>query len=256
MSARRCLYRFRWMTLLTLCGALLTLTVPVVAAEQPIGTVVGVPASELDGFIRANAFPGNDTWKRPLPANSVTVLHIAPEFNSAIVTVGVTRRSNGQPAESVYFPTFGNEEMSGIYRRINADDVWTFAQRFGEGYNAVMKVDITQPYTGTYTPGVTRFLIVPWESVAELKAVNPRVKMTEVHRQRAHVGGGDRIVQLLAIHLATAAGGLAAAPVTLQIPNRVYGQNLAGTIRNLNSNVAINGVEVNGSGTVTTIEIR
>lgn len=243
----------RWMIALTLCGALLGVGASAQAQERPIGTVVGVPMWELDAFLRANAVPGSEPRGGLLPANDVTVLHIAPEFNSAIATVAVTRRGTGEAASSVYFPTFGNGEMSRIYRQINAEDDWSFPRLFGEGFTAVVKVNMTQSPTGTYTPGRTRFVILPTEYLNEIVASNPVGKIRIVHRQRAQIGGGNRAVVLAAIDGSSL---LASGAATVQVPTVSYGQDLARLIRGLNSNVELQGLDTTGSGRATTIEVK
>lgn len=254
--------RANWTTLALLGAVLFAFPAAAQAQEQPIGTVVGVPQWELDAFVRANAAPGVDRFGRSLPANNVTILHVAPEFNSAIATVSVTRRDNGQPAKMVYFPTFGNRNGSGdndyvrsrIYSQINAFDTsWSHSQVFGTDHNAVLGIEISQDYPGTWEPGRTRFLMVPWEALPEILSENPSVKMTLVHRQVAHIGGGDHVVQLLAVQ---PNGRLASAAATARIPNQVPGVSLVGQILRLNPQVKVTGTDATGITPVTTIEVQ
>lgn len=262
MNATRCPRRARanWKILALLGAAMLAFPAAAQAQEQPIGTVVGVPGWEFNDFVRVNASPGVDNFRRPLPANNVTVLHTAPEFNSTIVTVAVTRQDSGQPARMVYFPTFGNRigpddyVRSRIYDQINAfDNTWSRSQVFGLYHNAVLGMEIAQEYPGTWEPGKTRFLLVPWDAVGEILAVNPSVKMTLVHRQVAHIGGGDHVVQLLAIQ---ANGRLATSTATARIPTRIPGGGLVGQIQRLNPNVKVTSVDATGTYPITTIEVR
>jgi hypothetical protein len=232
--------------LATLCGALCMLTLSAYAAEQPIGTVVGIPAFELDGFVRANSFPPAGQ-----PANTVTVLHNSPEFSSAIFTVSVTRRGSSVPAATIYVPTYGNGQIARIYQQINDQDVWQIfdpsdPRNPGNRYDNLMIVKLTQPSTGSYEPGVTHFLMVPSESVADVLAANPQAQVTRVHRQRAHIGAGNMVVELLALKGTS----------SLQIPERVYGVSLARTIAGLNANVSLRAVASTTNGAMGTIEVK
>jgi hypothetical protein len=240
--------RSRWLIAAAVCGMVLGLTIPARAAEQPIGTVIGVPMGELDGFVRANSMPGANH-----PANDVRVLHVAPEFNSAIATVAVIQRENGHAAAAVYFPTFGNKTPSRIYRQINADDVWSFPLLIGEGYSAVMKMNIEQPYTGDYVPGKTRFMIVPWEAINEIIAANPPGRLRLVHRQRAHIGAGDVAVALVAVD---PSGLLATNTVQVRIPAAVFPNDLPRRIRSLNSNVDLQGMDPTAGTPTAVLEVR
>jgi hypothetical protein len=237
----------------TLCGSLLGFATGAQAAEQAVGTVMGVPIWELDAFVRANALPGSNARGVSMPANDVTVLHVAPEFSSSIATVAITRRDNGQPARSVYFPTFGNRVMSRIYQQINAEDTWSVPELVGDNFNAVLKVEILQSPTGSYTPGQTRFLLVPAQFAPDIIAVNPQSRVRGVHRQRAHIGVGDQAVQLLAVE---SNGLLATDLVSIQIPGRTYGQDLARVIRSLNTNVTLQGIDVVGVGPMSMVPVR
>jgi hypothetical protein len=243
-----------------LLGAMLALPASAQAQEQQIGTVVGVPMTEYDAFVRVNALPGVDELEQPLPANRVTLLHQEPEFNSAIATVAVTRQDTGQPAGLVYFPTFGNRDASGdylrssLYDQINADDaVRSQPQVFGSGYDAVLGIEIGQNDPGTYEPGKTRFMMVPSDSTSDILAVNPSVKMTLVHRQRAYIGGGDLDVQLLAIHPDDQLG--TAAP-SVGIPTLIPGGDLLTLIQALNPNLDVQSTDVSGQFPMTLIEVQ
>jgi hypothetical protein len=118
------------------------------ADARPIGTVVGVPSWELNRFVQVNTFPPFGE-----PANNVTVLHVSPEFNAAIVTVALTRRGTGLPAATLYVPTYGTDTIARIWRQINAADVWSLGRKLASGYGSVLKVGVSQPYAGNYTPG-------------------------------------------------------------------------------------------------------
>jgi len=240
--------RARWIRVATLCGALLGFAASAHAAEQPIGIVIGVPMWELDGFVRANAAPGGN-----LPANDVKVLHVTPEFNSAIATVAVTPRENDRAAEAVYFPTYGNGTMARIYRQINAADAWFFPQLIGEGYTSVLKVKVEQPYTGSYVPGKTRFMMVPWDAMSEIVAANPPGRIRLVHRQWARIGGGDIALALVAI---APSGRLAVETVTIHVPGQVYPLDLARLIRSLNPNVTLQGLHPRAATATAMVDVQ
>jgi hypothetical protein len=227
--------------LATLCGALCALTISASAAERPIGTAVGVPSWELDSFVRANNFPPSGQ-----PANNVTVLHTSPEFNAAIVTVAVTERSTGQPSGVIYVPTYGSDALARIYRQINDQDAWSLGQKVGSSISSVLKVRVSQPNTGSYEPGVTRFLMVPSEALAAILDVNPGAKLAQVHQQRAHIGSANLAVELLAVEGTS----------SLQILEQIPGVSLAREIAGLNANVSLRATAVTDRGAMATIEVR
>jgi hypothetical protein len=234
-----------------LCGALLGVAASVQAAEQPLGTVIGVPMWELDAFRNANTSYGND----------VRVLHRAPEFHTPIldiVSVGVTRRDTGGPAGTLYFPTYGNRpngtqlDMSRMFRLINPYDSLFPSFVIGEGHTAVVRVGVLQSATGSFDPVTTRFLKLPGEDLYEIIGMNPRGKIRLVHRQRAQIGGSNREVALVAIE---ANGPLASDTATLEVPiPRVYSQSPARLVRSLNYNVTIRDAVVPGAPPI--LEVR
>jgi hypothetical protein len=239
--------RARWLVAVTLCGALMGVAASAQAANQSLGTVIGVPDWELGAFRNANSIYGND----------VRVLHVAPEFNSSIVTVSVTRKDTGEPAGSLYFPTYGNKpdgtriDMSRMFRQINAYDSFSPSFIIGEGHTAIARVEVLQSATGSYDSVRSRFLMLPGEHLGEIMATNAG-KIRVVHRQRAQIGAGDREVVLAAIE---ANGLLASDTATVDVPApQVYGQSLARLVQSLNSNVAPQGVAA--PGTATTLEVR
>lgn len=244
--------RARWMTGLALCGALLGSAVAA-QADQHVGLVMGVTRHELPGFIAANALPGADKLGRPFPANNVTVLHVAPEFNEEIVTVAITRKDGNARATSVYFPTYGSGQIPRSYSLINAFDSWALPILIGEGHTQAMKVDVVQGGTGLYTPGTTRFLKLPGAFMGEIVASNPPGSLRVVHWQIAQVGAGDRQVALVAVE---PDGRLASGNASVQVPGEIYPQNLARLVRSLNSNVTPLGTDITGSGRTTTLEVK
>jgi hypothetical protein len=227
--------------LAALGGALCALMAASGADARPIGTVVGVPSWELNRFVQVNTFPPFGE-----PANNVTVLHVSPEFNAAIVTVALTRRGTGLPAASFYVPSFGTDEIARIWRQINAADAWSLGRQVSSSYGNVLKVLVNQPYAGNYTPGLTRFLIVPADALAEVVGANPQAGLRRVHRQWAHIGGGDLAVELLAMEGAR----------NLQIPEHVYGVSLARQIAGLNRNVSLRAVASTSNGAMGLILVQ
>jgi hypothetical protein len=226
-----------------LCAVLLGVAAAA-QAQQPIGTVIGVPGRDLNLFVNTNAVFGN----------SVTTLHVAPDGNASIVTVAIRRSATGEPAVSLYFPTYGSREISREYQQINPFDSWSFHQLIGDGASAVLRADVAQSNTGIYLPGRTRFVMLPWLSFWEIVAANPPGKLRYVHRQRARIGGPELDVALAAIdgNSLLASG---AALVNIPAP-QVFGQNLAKLVRSLNSNVTLLDQDVSGTGMMTTIEVR
>lgn len=240
-----------WMTTLTLCGALLGVAVSARAADQPLGTVIGVPNWELEAFRRTNAVYGNN----------VTVLHVVPEYNTPITdisSVSVTRSDTRGPAGTLYFPTYGNKpdgttiDMSRMIRQINAYDSFSPSFLIGEGHTAIVRVDVLQSATGSFDPTRTRFLMLPGENLDEIRAANAGDKIRVVHRQRSQIGGGDREIVLVAIE---ANGLLASDTATVEIPAPgFFSQSVARLVQSLNRNVAPLGVAA--PGTPTTLEVR
>jgi hypothetical protein len=239
------------MTTLTLCGTLLGVAATAQAADQQLGTVIGVSNWELEAFRRVNAIYGNN----------VTVLHVVPEFNTPtldISSVSVTRRDTGGPAGTIYFPTYGHKrdgvslDITPTLRQINAFDSLSPAFIIGEGHTAIAQVEVLQSATGSYDPVTTRFLMLPAENLDEIRATNPLGKVRVVHRQRSQIGGGNREIVLVAVE---ANGLLASDTATVDVPApRFYTQSVSRLVQSLNRNVAPLGVAA--PGTPTTLEVR
>jgi hypothetical protein len=240
-----------WLIALTLCGTLLGVTAPAQAADQQLGTVIGVSNWELEAFRRVNAIYGNN----------VTVLHVLPEYYSPVLdisSVSVTRNDTGGPAGTLYFPTYGNKldgvplDITQELRRINAFDSLSPAFIIGEGHTAIAKVEVLQSATGSFDPVTTRFLMLPGEHLDEIVAQNPKGKVRVVHRQRAQIGGTNREVILVAVE---ANGLLATDTATVDVPAPgFYTQSVSRLVQSLNRNVAPQGVAA--PGTPTTLEVR
>jgi hypothetical protein len=227
--------------LATVCGVLCGLTISAFAAEQPIGTVVGIPAFDLDNFVRANTTPPSGE-----PANTVTVLNNSPEFATPTFTVAVTQSSTGQPATTIYLPSYGSDSIPKIYQQINDRDILSKVSKLGSGITSILKVKVSQLSTGSYEPGQTRFLLVPLDALEAILDVNPDGTLARVHQQRTHVGAGNLAVELLAV----------TGTSSLLIPERMYGVSLARTIAGMNANVSLRSVAVTDRGAVATIEVQ
>src|SRR5688572_29769431 len=84
--------------------------------DRKVVTVLGLPLRHFGPFIAANVIRGNN----------VDFLHLsqlaAGDFNTQIVTVGVTQRNTGQPANTLYIPTGGTGQVPQIYKQINFND--------------------------------------------------------------------------------------------------------------------------------------
>jgi hypothetical protein len=215
------------MILLTLCGSLGSLTAVVHAQE--IGTIVGVPVSELARFEQVNAFPSR-TGSLSLPALNLRLLHtsatLAAPFDTAIATVSLTLPTTGDPARQVSFPLTASNDISPLFRLINAWDVYSSPRIVGTGNEAALQVDVSQPEVGKLLVSRNRFLLVPIERVGSLEATNSGAKLQSLHRQQASLGGHLIWVELVA----TEAG-------TLSVPTT----DLVNAILALNSNVEIIG---------------
>lgn len=229
MKTLRCSARARagWMTVLTLCGVLCATTV---AQAQPlkIGTVLGVPVSELDSFRRANTTIGKGIAGDLVPANDVTVLHISSvagePIHSAIATVSITRSDNGQKAWRVFFPQNLDGSVSSSYRLINAGDVFTNPVHLVTRAGAVVQMDVRQAPTEEIDMERVRFLLLPSFAYATLQNDNPKARITVLHTQQMTNNFGAFAVQLVAVDLDHAR--------QLKIPS-----SLGGTIRALNTNL-------------------
>jgi hypothetical protein len=234
MKATRCSGRTRahWMTLMVLCGTLGGL--PAAAhADDKIGTVIGVPVSELSRFDQVNAFPSR-TGSLSVAASNVRVLHTSPfmggPFNAAIATVSINLKSNGDPARQVFFPIDSNGSVSPLFALINASDVFSNPQVNGTGTSAALQVDVLQSDAAKLDFSRTRFMMVPSDRVGSLEVTNPGVKFKSIHLQRASLGGNLLWVQLVAIDDCCSSN--------IQIPT----VDLLNTIMALNSNVEIHGI--------------
>jgi hypothetical protein len=202
--------------LATLCSALFALTAAAHATPNKVGTVLGVPASDLESFRLANATSGVDAFGQRVPANDVTVLHVA----SGIATVSVTIKGSGLKAWRVYFPAGPDGTVSPAYPQINPNDFFTNARLIG---SSVVQMDVRQKDTGNLELDHTRFLIVPaGATVYQLEFANPKAKITRIHPQWA-----DMPVELIGIDWGSAG--------SLKVPSG----ELARQIQALNSNVSI-----------------
>jgi hypothetical protein len=232
MKSTQCSGRTRahWMTLMALCGALGGLSAAA-QAQDKLGTVIGVPVSELSRFDQVNAFPSR-TGSLSVTASNVRVLHTSPNlggpFNAAIATVSINLKSNGDPARQVFFPIGADGSVSPLFGLINASDVFSNPQVTGTGTSAALQVDVRQSDAGKLDFSRTRFMLVPADRVGSLEVTNPGVKFKSIHLQRASLGGDAIWVQLVAIDDCCASN--------IKVPTA----GLMNAIAALNSNVTVN----------------
>lgn len=232
MMATRCSGRTRahWMTLMALCGAFGGLTAAA-HAQDKLGTVIGVPVSELSRFDQVNSFPSR-TGSLSVTASNVRVLHTSPfmggPFNAAIATVSINLKTNGDPARQVFFPIDSNGSVSPLFALINASDVFSSPRVIGTGTSAALQVDVQQSDAAKLDFSRTRFMMVPSDRVGSLEVTNPGVKITSIHLQRASLGGIPIWVQLVAIDDCCSSN--------VKVPTT----DLMNAILALNSNVTVN----------------
>lgn len=206
--------------------------------ERKVGTVLGLPLKDFGTFIAGNVIRGNN----------VNFLHLsqlaAGNFNSQIVTVGVTQRNTGEPATTVYIPTYGTGKVPQVYKQINVNDTLIEQTAVGFGNTQVAQVEVNQQNTATYVPGATRFLLVPSEGVDELQAVNEQTNINQLHLQQTAIGDANTQVALVGVNQANAAN--------LQIP----GEALVNAITNINTNVIVQTAVGNGNTQVATVNVN
>lgn len=221
----------RCMALLALCVACwAAAAAPAAAQTLRIGTVLGIPYSELEGFRRANTTIGSGFFGERVPPNDVTILHLSrwagAPINSAIATVSITRRDNGQKAWRVYFPLDAGGAISPLYRFINANDVFTNPRMLITNVGAVMQLDVRQESPGDFALEGMRFMLLPMHAYAHIQLENPSVRLTVVHTQQMSTGFGAFPVQLVALDAEQAEN--------LKIP-----ESMTSTIQALNTNLQI-----------------
>lgn len=215
----------------TLCGAVWALCAPVSAHADTIGTVLGVPLTELEAFRRANTAIGTDAFGGTVPANEVSVLHVSSvaraPINSAVATVSITQVGSGLKAWRVYFPRELDGTISPLYRYINANDVFTNPRtvRAGGGSLAV-QMDVRQEHPGNFDLEGVRFMLLPIHAYARIQTENPNARIHVVHTQQTSNGFTSFMVQLVAVDIDHAR--------ELKIP-----KEMTATIQLLNSNLAL-----------------
>jgi hypothetical protein len=205
--------------------------------ERQIGTVLGLPLRDFGPFIAANVVRGNN----------VNFLHLsqlaAGDFNSQIVTVGVTQRNTGQPARTLYIPTRGAGKVPDVYKQINANDILIEQTAIGTGNTQVAQVDVDQQNHGTYVPGSTRFFKLPTSGLPALRSANVQTNINEVHVQQTAVGDANTQVALVGVSQQNASN--------LQVP----GEALVNAITNINLNVVVQTAVGTGNTQVATIGV-
>jgi len=218
------------MTMAVVCGMLCALAAN--AQAHTIGTVLGVPADDLQNFRLANTTTGADTYGQRVPPNDVTVLHICPGsglLGPAIVTVSITQRGSGLKAWRAFFPLRADGTISPLYQQINGSDVFTNPRILRTGNDGVVQMDVRQEYSGNMELDQTRFLLLPVNSLYWLQTENPKARIEPVHLQRMPYNGWGTWVQLVAIDAQSAR--------ELKIPKTPA--TLLGEISVLNSNVTV-----------------
>jgi hypothetical protein len=198
------------------------------AQTLKIGAVLGVPANDLEAFRRANDRSGVDLFGQLVPANDVTVLHIAAGglVGPTIATVSITERGSRAKAWRVFFPLREDGTISPLYQHINGSDLFSNPRILGSGNPPVAQMDLRQADTGDLDLEQTRFMLIPVSTFHRLEAENPRAKMSVVHVQRMGISPWDRWVLLVAIDAEHAR--------ELKLPG-----DLATAIQALNSNLSL-----------------
>jgi hypothetical protein len=208
---------------------------------QPVGKVVGLPLSEYARFLVANI----------LQQRSVRFLHLsnvgAGPLNSAIVTVSVTQNNGTQPTETVFIPTPGATTVAQArpfltaYQQVNAPDTYVVRRVVNSVGNSAMEVIIKQGKSGTYTPGATRWCLVPEYAKTLTVKSNPGVKINFAHRRQVVIGGKKVMVALAGVPVTNAVDFKVAAPEKQQA-------DLLAMLPTLNTNVNTTACAVDGPG--------
>jgi hypothetical protein len=218
------------MTVLTLCGALCSAATPAQAESLKIGTVLGIPLSELEAFRRANTTIGSGFYGERVPANDVAVLHISAAagapINGAVATVSITQQDSDLKAWRVYFPSSGDNSISPLYQYINARDSFTNPRSLITNVGGVLQMDVRQENPGSFDLDSVRFLLLPRSAYGSLQTENPRARFAVVHEQVMTNNFGPFWAQVVAIDLDHTQ--------RLKIPS-----SLTGAIQALNSNLSI-----------------
>jgi hypothetical protein len=232
MKATRPLPRYRtsWIQLATLCGLFCALTPAAHAQPARIGTVLGIPISDLESFRLANAASGVNSLCEVQRPNEITVLHVSPAagspLNTVIATVSITTADSGQKAWRVCFPMHGGGTISPLYNQINANDFFLNPRILDGGNMAAVQVDVRQSSIRELELERARFLLVPATAVRRLESENPAARIAPLHLQRMAVGSQLLWVQLVAIDGASAN--------ELRLPS-----DLASEIQALNTNLTV-----------------
>jgi hypothetical protein len=211
--------------------------------ERPIGKVLGLPLLDFGPFIAANVIRGNN----------VNFLHLsqvaAGDFNTQIVTVGVTQRNTNQPANTIYIPTRGLGVVPNIYKQINSNETLIEQTAIGSGNTQVAQVDVSQSNElnqaeqRTYAPGLTRFFLVPASGLPTLKSANVQKNINRVDVIQTAVGDANTQVALVAVDQRNAGN--------LQVP----GGALVNAMININTNVVVQTAVGTGNTQVATVGV-
>jgi len=210
--------------------------------ERAIGKDVGLPLLDFGPFLAANVVRGNN----------VNFLHLSQvavgEFNTQIVTVGVTQRNTNQPATTIWIPTHGAGVVPNVYKQINVNETFVEQTAIGFGNTQVAQVDVTQSNDlaekQTFVPGFTRFLLVPVDGVPVLKSANVQKNINRVDVIQTAVGDQNTQVALVAVDQGNAAN--------LRVP----GEALVNAMININTNVVVQTAVGSGNTQVATVGVR
>jgi len=210
---------------------------------RKVGTCIGVPLGDYGKFVAGNIIGGNN----------VNFLHFAQtavgDFNTQVVTAGVTQRNTGQPAKICFIPTGGTGVVPAIYEAINVNDVYVEQTAIGSGNTQVAQVDVTQSNdqlsNTAYTPGLTRFMKVPVSGVPAVKSVNVEKNINQVDIQQTAIGDNNTQVGLVTVDQSNAGGGV-----------KVPGEALVNAVVNINTNVVVQTAIGNGNSQIATVGVQ
>jgi len=222
-----------------ICGMALTLT-SVAHAQRPVGTEVGMHLKQYAPFLVANI----------TRQKNVNFLHLSQvivgEGNNAVVTAGVNQANNTQPSPTVYFPAPGGT-MDPKFKQINVNDQYINQTIVGNGNNAVAQVDVNQSNTGTYTPGQTRWLLLPATGVDDVQAVNSQVNINNTHLEQVAVGNNNNLLAVVNTNQAN----------NLSLPGSPTAPgSLANIAVNINTNVIVQTVVGDGNNAVAQVNVN
>jgi hypothetical protein len=229
--------RATWTAVAALCATVSLTGSAHAQAKKPLGAVLTVPIQSIGHIFALNAFQHN-----------VNILQVSQaavgSFNTQVATISVAQRNSGptsRPAPTL-FCKLPKQWLPAI-QQINDNTTIIDQTAVGNGNTQVATVEVGQS-NATYTPGLTRFMLVPVAALGPFQQLNQQ-NFNVVHVSQLAIGDGNTQVAAVAVDQSNAAG--------LKFPG-----DFLGTLSQLNNNVAVvNQTAVgNGNTQVATINVN